>query len=349
MKKNEQLVSILNQQKLAPIDLPFDGQAKVRALVTGASGVIGLAIFKYLVSSDIYMDGRLTIDCVCKEPTSFHELYFSGERINLIKVNLPERNYSNFSNEYDLILNCAGYGQPGKFLEDYEAIYSINTTIVCDLLKRLRHNGYFLNIGTSEVYSESSYESTKESSLIAINPSNIRNSYILAKLAAESILIKYAAANPSVRALSGRVALAYGPGAKSGDTRVMYQFFRQAAQKKSIQLLDDGSAVRTYIFVSDCVKILLRALFDRVQSPNIINVAGDKQVTILELAQKIGDLYGVEIFKGPVNQGLKGAPQEVKLNTDLSCAYLSEPLITLDEGLSSVKNWIDAELKDEKC
>lgn len=349
MKKNEKLVAILSEQVLQPLELPFDDQVKVRALITGASGVIGLSIFKYLISSSIYKEGRLSIDCVCKEPTDFHELYFSGEHVKLIRANLPQRDYKNFSNQYDLIFNCAGYGQPGKFLEDYEAIYSINTTIVCDLLRKLKHDGYFLNIGTSEVYSESSYELTKESSLITINPSNIRNSYILAKLAAESILIKYAAANPNSRTLSARVALAYGPGAKRDDTRVMYQFFRQAAQNKSIHLLDDGAAVRTYIFVSDCVKILLRALFDREASPNIINVAGNKQVTIFELAQKVGDLYGAKVFKGPVNQGLKSAPKEVKLNIDLSSTYLSEPLIMLDEGLLLVKNWIDAELKDEKC
>jgi nucleoside-diphosphate-sugar epimerase len=344
MKGIELLVNILNEQETPCLELPFNGQNNLRALITGASGIIGLSIYKFLISSTEYKEGRLSIDCVCKETNEFNKLYFSGERVKLIKSNLPERNYKNFSDRYDLIMNCAGYGQPGKFLNDFENIFSINTLVVSDLLKKLNYNGYFLNIGTSEVYSEASYELTKESSLISINPNNIRNTYILAKLAAESILSKYSFDNPSARTLSARVALAYGPGAKNGDTRVMYHFFRQAALKKSIELLDEGSAVRTYIFVSDCVQLILRALFDRKIAPKIINVAGDMQVTILELAEKIANLYGARVVKGPVNKGLKNAPKEVKLDIESSLVFRDQSLINIDDGLILVKKWIDSEL-----
>jgi UDP-glucuronate decarboxylase len=347
MKEIEQLIHILNDHAPPCFELPFDDRANVRALITGASGIIGLSIFSFLLSTKAYKEGQLSIDCTCKEPNFFHQVYFSGNRITLIKANLPERNYKNFSDQYDLIMNCAGYGQPGKFLDDFENIYSINTLVVSDLLKKLKYDGYFLNIGTSEVYSEASYELSKESSLISINPNNIRNNYILAKLAAESILNKYSSDNPCARTLSARVALAYGPGAKSGDTRVMYQFFKQAALNNKIQLLDDGSAVRTYIFVSDCVKLFLSALFDRKTSPRVMNVAGNKQVTIFELAEKIANLYHAVVFKVPISKGLKDAPLEVKLDTKISELYQNGSLISIDDGLFFVKKWIDSELKYE--
>jgi UDP-glucuronate decarboxylase len=348
MKEIELLVRILNEETLPSLELPFDNSTNVHALITGASGIIGLSIYKFLISSSLYKKGHLFIDCVCSQPNEFHKIYFSGKQITLIKANLPERNYQFFSGKYDLIFNCAGYGQPGKFLIDFENIYSINTLVVSDLLRKLKYGGYFLNIGTSEVYSEARYELTKETSLISINPNNIRNTYIIAKLAAESILSKYSSDNPTARTLSARVALAYGPGSKSGDTRVMYHFFRQAALKKTIQLLDDGSAVRTYIYVSDCVKLILRALFDRKSSLRIMNVGGDTQLTILELAEKIANLYDAEVIKGTVNKGLKDAPKEVKLDICSSKVYQNENLISIDDGLTTVKKWIDSELKYEK-
>jgi UDP-glucuronate decarboxylase len=346
MNKIEEQINILSKNNFTTVELPFSTEKKIKALITGASGIIGLAIFRFLQSTCIYNHGNLEIHCVCKEPKDFHKIYFSGDQIKLIKTNLPERTYEDFSDKYDLIFNCAGYGQPGKFLDDYEAIYTINTLNIIDLLGKLTHDGYFLNIGTSEVYSENNYELTKESSLISINNNNIRNTYILAKLAAESIILRHALNNHGSRVLSARVALAYGPGAQQNDTRVMYQLFRQAYKNNHIKLLDDGSAIRTYIYVNDCVEIMLKSLFDRKKKLNIINISGDEQLTILDLANKIGNLYNIKVSKGAVGGGIKNAPKEVRVNTEFSKYYRNEKLISIDEGLLSVKDWVDVNLKE---
>ena len=322
-----------------PFDVP-DGR-KFRALITGASGVIGISVFRHLIAMNIFQDGRLEIDCICKTSNSEFNRVFRRSGVSVLQLDLASRSHVGLNESYDLIFNCAGYGQPTKFLLDHAAVFSINTALVYDLLNRLVPRGFFLNIGTSEVYSTESLDSTREDSPLVIRPGNSRNAYILAKLAAEEILEKHAEANLDDRVLSARVALAYGPGTRSDDSRVMYQFFQRARDHKVIKLLDDGSSSRRYIFVDDCVEIMLRALFDRERKFRVMNVAGNSDITILELAKKIGALYEAEVIPGSFNMGMKDAPREVKLNTDLAEGYFQGDFMPIEDGLIAVKRWLD--------
>ncbi len=107
-----------------------------------------------------------------------------------------------------------------------------------------------------------------------------------------------------------RLALAYGPGTKKGDTRVLNQFIEQALTMGRICLLDDGSARRTYCYVDDAAEMMLDILFKGKDV--VYNVGGESETSVLDLANLIGLMTQVEVLPG--HSKMDGAPDDVRLD-----------------------------------
>jgi nucleoside-diphosphate-sugar epimerase len=142
----------------------------------------------------------------------------------------------------------------------------------------------------------------------------------------------------SVGASSARLSLAYGPGTKPGDRRVLNAFIERGLTQGKITLQDMGNAKRTYCYVSDAVEILWHILL-RGTRP-IYNVAGNSRTTIAELARKIGAKLGVPVEFPADSKELGGAPEDVCLDMSLAEAdFQKAKYISLDEGLGRTIEW----------
>lgn len=205
---------------------------------------------------------------------------------------------------YDYILHCAGYGQPLKFSQDKLKTIQINTELTDILLEMLKPDGKFLFISTSEVYSgaKSPY---KETDIGTTTPQHPRACYIEGKRCGEAICMS---SGRDVKI--ARLALAYGPGTKVHDTRVLNQFIEQALTTGKIVMKDKGEAIRTYGYVEDVADQLLKILF--YGKDVVYNVGGVSCVTIKELADQIAEITKAEVVTG--EQGLIGAPEDVQLD-----------------------------------
>ena len=192
--------------------------------------------------------------------------------------------------KYDYIIHAAGYGQPQMFSKD-----------------KIRTIGKFLFVSTSEVYSgaKSPY---KETEIGTTTPQHPRACYIEGKRCGEAICMAYSEQGYDVKI--ARLALAYGPGTKKGDTRVINHFIEQALTRKAIIMKDDGSAMRTYLYVDDAVKMLLNILFEGTGV--VYNVGGFSRVSIKDLAHGIAILTGSAVMEG--QKSLEGSPDDVALD-----------------------------------
>ncbi len=91
--------------------------------------------------------------------------------------------------------------------------------------------------------------------------------------------------------MSARISLAYGPGTKKSDARVLNQFIEKALTRGRIDLIDDGSARPTYCYIDDTVEMLWNILLHGTQE--VYNVGGISEISLSALSQKIGHMLGV--------------------------------------------------------
>ncbi len=229
-------------------------------------------------------------------------------------------------NIFDYIIHAGGYGQPIKFSEDKVHTIEINTKTTIDLFSKLKPNGKFLFVSTAEVYSGAPSPHT-EAMIGTTTPQHPRACYIEGKRCGEAICMAYREQGYDVKI--ARLALAYGSGTKQGDTRVLNQFIEQALTTKEIKLKDKGEATRTYCYVDDACEMMLDILFYGTQP--VYNVGGESTVTIKDLAQKIADLTGSRVTLG--DNGLPGAPDDVKLSLGLVLTEFPRKFVSLEEGL----------------
>jgi nucleoside-diphosphate-sugar epimerase len=235
----------------------------------------------------------------------------------------------------DYIIHASGYGQPQMFSKDKLKTIEVNTEYTNILFKSLKKGGTFLFISTSEVYSGAP-SPHKETDIGTTTPQHPRACYIEGKRCGEAICMAYLEQGYDVKI--ARLALAYGPGTKKGDTRVLNQFIEQALTTKEIHLKDDGSAVRTYCYIDDAVEMLLNILF--YGKDCVYNVGGVSTLTIKDVAEYIGEITKSTVYLG--DKILDGSPDSVKLDL---IKYLDEfPKQFVDFGIG-IQKTIDYQKK----
>lgn len=332
------LVEIIYEdaQKIAQA-VDFSEVAGKTVLITGASGLIGTyfvaTLYAFLKQNNL----RASV-CVAmhSEPADYLQYFLSNENFSCQIGDITNNDYLQSLPQADYIIHAAGYGQPGRFMEDQVKTIAINTASTLALFKKLLPGGKFLFISTSEVYSGLPNPPYRESEIGCTNTTHPRACYIEGKRCGEAIVGAYRA--QGVSAKSARLALAYGPGTKVGDARVINNFIFKALQGK-INLLDSGVAKRTYCYVSDAVRIMSNILL-RGQNP-IYNVGGNSKTTIGELAKNIGEITGATVvFPIVSTQALAGAPEDVGLDMSLVEKEFGKiDFIPFEEGLKRTVEW----------
>lgn len=272
----------------------------------------------------------------------------------------------NLLGSYDFIIHAAGYAQPARFMADPLATIRCNTTMLMDLFDRLAPKGRLLYLSTSEIYSGNTRGLHRETDVGITDPSHPRAAYIESKRCGEAAC--YAARTSGHTALIARVSSVYGPGVRRKDSRVMSQLIDHALDHNEITLQDAGTARRVFLYVSDCVEMLLQILLHgegsvyNVGGPAMTNGQGvgniSGETSIVTLAKRIGDIVKVPV-RVPANStsgsgmtgvmrtsaissngGSPGAPLHVGLDISRWVREFGEkPFITLDDGLRRTVEW----------
>ena len=232
----------------------------------------------------------------------------------------------------DFILFGAGYGQPAKFMADPLKTIRINTEGLVSTFRSLSQEGRLLYLSSSEVYSGNPCPPYSETQVGVTAPQHQRACYIEAKRCGEAICGAL-----GKQAVAARVALAYGPGTRPDDDRVINQFIKKAITEKGITMRDHGLVHRTYCYVADTVEMLFNIWLYGGQP--VYNVGGTSSLTIFELANKISEMCKVSLFE-PEGATDTSAPKDVSMKLD---RYLNEfgkaNFVGIDEGLLSTIKW----------
>lgn len=306
-------------------------------LVTGASGLLGTYFLASLKKFSDLNNSRIKVIAIIHSSLPKHlNSYKKDKKFIFLRGDLSDHNFLKKLPEADIILDCAGYGQPGKFLENKIKTLKLNTLTTFFLLEKIKKNGRFLFVSTSELYSGSKNSPHEESDIGSTGPDHPRACYIEGKRCGEAICLGYREKGYDIKI--ARLALAYGPGTRKNDQRVLNSLIQKAIENKKINLLDRGEAIRTYCYIADVTETLWKILFFGKEA--IYNVGGISKIKIHDLARKIGGILKVPVIRPDKNLSLIGAPEKVELDLSrIRKEFKKNKFINLDRGLRNTISW----------
>lgn len=306
-------------------------------LLTGATGLIGTYIL-FTISSFVKGGGKPEkLYLVTHRSLPEHlEEFRQYPWVEILTGDLCDTDFCSCLPCCDYMIHAACYGQPGKFLEEPEKTLKLNTLTTFFLLEHLKSGGHFLFISTSELYSGNKNLPYKETEIGNTNTNHPRSCYIEGKRCGEAICNAYRA--KGIDAKSARLCLAYGPGVSKNDRRVLYNLIAKALKSGRIELLDSGSAMRTYCYVQDAVELILDIML--FGKDEVYNVGGHSKTSILNLAELIGNLLEVDVDVPQTGHTLTGAPLNVELDmTKCEREFQKHDYIDLQDGLIRTIGW----------
>lgn len=302
--------NLLDEDALSSIsNVPIELLDNKHILITGGSGLIGThLLYGLAICRKNGINVKVTSVTHNPPPDYLRTLpfeYLTADLTNYESV----KTITDKCKGVHTIIHCATYGQPNKFLENKLGTITLNTTTTTQLMKELVPEK-FVFLSTSELYSGLTHEGFTEEQIGTTNPSHPRSCYIESKRCGEAICNAFAEHGIDSKII--RLCLAYGPGTKVGDKRVLNSFIEKALTQRKIEMLDGGDSLRTYGYISDCIYMILKIMLMGKQT--IYNVGGVSTVKIKDVADIIGDILNVPVIIPEVRKGLEGTPAGTQLN-----------------------------------
>jgi UDP-glucuronate decarboxylase len=313
----------------------FDELTNKTIIITGASGLIGVNFISSLKEISKKINGLRIIPIIQSDPSDFLKPFLNQKGTTSYQGNLTDENFIDTLPMADIIVHAAGFGQPVRFTADPLSTLKLNTITTFKLFDKLKPKGKFLFISSSEIYNGLKSERYTEDQIGTTNTSDPRACYIEGKRTGETICNLFQAKGFTTHSI--RLSLTYGPGSKKGDKRVLPSIIEQGLQGE-IELLDSGTASRTYCYISDAIELMWYVLLHGKK--NLYNIGGNTTATIKELALNIAKKLNAPVIIPDSEKSLVGAPANVNLNMDrILSEYPKKKFVSLDEGLTKTIDW----------
>ena len=306
--------------------------------ITGANGLIGTYLVYMLHLANVVKNIGVDIFAVSKSPPAdrLQDIFRDGYAFYPVDLNNPDSDV--FGIKADYIIHGATYAQPKKFIGNYLDTIHLNTTVTEKLLNKAKQdNATFLYLSSSEVYGnpDESNIPTSEDYPGLCSPVDVRAVYSESKRMGETLCFAYRNFE-GVNAKIARISMTYGPGIGLTDERVLAHFLRQALYEKRIVMLDDGSKIRTFCYIADCVLMLLYIML--YGKDFVYNVGGKDSISIRNLAEEICLLTGSELSGDIAHRenlkDVKVSPKMVRLDiTKVLTEFPLPPFKPFREGL----------------
>jgi nucleoside-diphosphate-sugar epimerase len=312
--------------------LNFEKLKNKSILITGGSGLVGLYLVNCLRQIKENLNLKISVWVKNEIEKNFETLF---ENCQLIKGDITDTNLFNTLPSYDYIIHSAGYGQPNKFMDDKIKTISLNTTATINLFKKLNINGSFLFMSTSELYNGLDNEFVKEYEIGSSNTDHPRGCYIESKRCGEAICHSYSS---TFNVKIARLSLAYGPGTKINDQRVLNSLIQKGLENDKIELLDDGSAIRTYCYITDVIEMLFNIILHGKKV--VYNIGCESKISIFELSNLIGQQLKKNIVLPILKKEIIGSPKVVNISTErYKKEFLKNNFVDLESGLIKTISW----------
>jgi len=305
----------------------------MKILVTGGAGFIGSHLVERLVNEG--------------NDVTIIDNFSSGsmENIKNLNVNIIYHNIIDkiTLSSFDQIYHLASLASPIYYQKNpVETALSNSVGTYNLLIEAQKHKSRILFASTSEIYGNPLQHPQKEEYWGNVNPIGVRACYDESKRLGETLMMDFNR-EYGVETRIARIFNTYGPRMNLNDGRVIPNFIKQALKNEPITVYGDGKQTRSFCYISDTVEGLIKLMNSDYVGP--INIGNPREITILELAEKIIELTDSKseiIFRElPEDDPVRRCPDITKAKEILGW----EPKIGLEEGLIKTIEWFKNILK----
>ncbi|TFF88464.1 MAG: NAD-dependent epimerase/dehydratase family protein [Promethearchaeota archaeon] len=310
---------------------------KRKILITGGSGFIGshlvrrlLELSNEIIILDNFSTGR------------FENLRGVEDRIsNIIEGDIQNlKDIEEALDEVDIIFHYAA----DPYVKDsvYNPVnnFEINVMGTLNLLEVMRKVGIkqivFASSGGT-LYGDVKMDKIPTKEDVQFNPIS---PYGASKASCESYLSAYSSSYDFI-VTSVRFANIYGP---FSDHGVMYDFFHKLKQnKEQLEILGDGSQIKSYMYISDCIDATLIAAENTNTGFEAFNLGVERVASVNEIANlvvKEMNLKDVEYIYTGGERGWVGDVKRSSLSIEKIKSLGWKPKFTLKEGVRKYINWL---------
>jgi dTDP-glucose 4,6-dehydratase len=304
----------------------------MNVLISGGAGFIGSHLSERLLK-----DGHRVVAV---------DNFITGSRANVAHLaanpnfQLIERDIIaglDFEGPLDAVMNLASPASPVGYLDNPIETMLVGSHGTRNALELARVKGArFLQASTSEVYGDPLEHPQKESYWGNVSCTGVRSVYDEAKRFAEALTMAYHRRH-GLRTRIIRIFNTYGPRMDLNDGRVVPNFVKQAVKNEPVTIYGDGTATRSFTYVSDLVEGMLRLLLS--DEPMPVNVGNPREMTMTEFADAVLKAAGPEcrsqaIYIQPSKERIADDPQRRRPDITRARAILAwEPKVALEDGL----------------
>jgi UDP-glucose 4-epimerase len=131
----------------------------------------------------------------------------------------------------------------------------------------------------------------------------------------------------------------YGP--KQSKDFVVSKFIYKALKNKPITVYGDGLQTRTFCYIDDNIEATTNAFYKNMYVNDVVNIGGEIEVTILELAQTIIKLTKSESKIQHLAALEDGDMTRRRPDIKKMKKLLNRPMLPLEDGMQKVLNQLD--------
>ena len=304
----------------------------MNVLITGGAGFIGSHLSERLLK-----DGHRVVAV---------DNFITGSRANVAHLaanpdfELIERDIIaglDYAGPLDAVMNLASPASPVGYLDNPIETMLVGSHGTRNALELARVKGArFLQASTSEVYGDPLEHPQKESYWGNVSCTGVRSVYDEAKRFAEALTMAYHRRHGTPTRII-RIFNTYGPRMDLNDGRVVPNFVKQAVKNEPVTIYGDGTATRSFTYVSDLVEGMLRLLMS--DEPMPVNVGNPREMTMTEFAEAVLKAAGPEcrsqaVYVQPSKERIADDPQRRRPDITRARAILGwEPKVALEDGL----------------
>lgn len=276
--------------KITKRDISWDALRNSSFVITGATGLIGSLIVKYLLYANRTMNFGAKIYAVVRNVEKADKI-FAEEKTDALTYVVADltKEKVNCEGDCDYIVHAAAVTASKVMVSDPVGTIctSIDGTEKMLQLAVEQKAKAFIYISSMEIYGQPTVGGkTAEKDLGYVDIENVRSCYPEGKRMCECLCTAYAA-QYGVNVISARLAQTFGAGILPTENRVFAQFARSVMRGENIVLHTTGESEGNYVYTADAIAAIMTLLV-KGKAGEAYNIANeDSHITIRNMAELV--------------------------------------------------------------